>query len=155
MGGWGSGRRWSSQETTEGYLQLDVRWLRRERALRSGAQGTVRWLSRGRETASIRYRTEVNAIIVSYKHQKRGGEWESLVYPIQLERTPCHYGGSRTWFLCPASGCGKRVAVLYGARIYACRHCRELVYPSQHEGRSERATERAWGILRNSDAKIT
>ncbi len=37
----------------------------------------------------------------------------------QLETTPCHFGGSRTWFLCP--GCGRRCAVLY--QDYRCRKC--------------------------------
>lgn len=43
------------------------------------------------------------------------------------------HGGVRWWFICPAKGCGKRVAFLYGGRIFACRHCHNLAYRSQHE----------------------
>ena len=39
-------------------------------------------------------------------------EWER--YPVFLDTTLCHIGGERHWFLCPARGCGRRVAILYG-----------------------------------------
>ncbi len=52
-------------------------------------------------------------------------------------------GGKRPWFLCPARGCGKRVAVLYGGAIFACRHCHQLAYPSQRGAGYDRAARRA------------
>ena len=51
---------------------------------------------------------------------------EGSGYPVLLEWTPCNLGGQRPWFPCPVSVCGRRIAVLYGGRIYACRHCHEL-----------------------------
>ena len=48
---------------------------------------------------------------------------------IQIERTPCHLGGSRPWFLCPA--CGRRCAILYPTR---CRLCLRLHYASEGKG---------------------
>ena len=63
--------------------------------------------------------------------------------PVHLVTTPCHMGGKRHWFLCPARGCGKRAAVLYGGGIFACRKCYQLAYPSQRESTEDRATRRA------------
>lgn len=46
-------------------------------------------------------------------------------------QTACHFGGSRSWFECPA--CGKRAARLFfrGNR-FACRKCSRLVYSSSY-----------------------
>ena len=52
------------------------------------------------------------------------------------------YGGERPWFLCPARGCGRRVAILYGGRIFACRHCYRLVYECQREAPHYQALRR-------------
>mgnify|MGYP000471735892 CR=1 FL=1 len=63
--------------------------------------------------------------------------------PVRISATPCHYGGHRYWFTCPAQGCGRRVAKLYSGRIFACRHCYQLAYPSQREASFERSRRRA------------
>jgi hypothetical protein len=57
--------------------------------------------------------------------------------------TPRNLGGWRDWFLCPAVGCGRHVAILYGGGIFACRHCFQLAYASSHEDAIGRATRRA------------
>jgi hypothetical protein len=49
----------------------------------------------------------------------------------------------RKWFACPARGCGRRVAKLYGGRIFACRHCYQLAYPFQREAAFQRSQRRA------------
>ena len=85
--------------------------------------------------------------MLAYKHRDRGGVWETLEYPVTLERTACNFGGQRSWFLCPARGCGRRSATLYGGRVYACRRCYGLAYPSQRQNLSDRASERAERIL--------
>ena len=59
---------------------------------------------------------------------------------------PCNYGGERVWFLCPARGCSRRVAVVYGGSIFACRHCYQLAYDSQREAPYSRALSRAQAI---------
>ncbi|SDY53906.1 hypothetical protein SAMN05444340_11022 [Citreimonas salinaria] len=64
-------------------------------------------------------------------------------YAVTLDTTRCNLGGARRWFLCPARGCGRRVAVLYGGKVFACRHCYGLAYPSQSESASDRAARRA------------
>ena len=59
----------------------------------------------------------------------------------------CNFGGERTWFICPGAGCGRRVAVLYGAgRYFLCRHCYELLYESQRENAMYRAIHKAQSI---------
>jgi hypothetical protein len=40
-------------------------------------------------------------------------------------------------------GCGRRVAILYGGGIFACRHCHQLAYSSQRETFDDRAARRA------------
>ena len=39
--------------------------------------------------------------------------------------------------------CGRRVAVLYGGAVFACRHCHKLAYNGQWETPDDRATRRA------------
>lgn len=57
--------------------------------------------------------------------------------------TPCNYGGQRAWWICPAVGCGRRVALLYGGKVYACRHCHRLAYSTQRERSHDRACSMA------------
>jgi hypothetical protein len=145
MGGGGSGRRWhySAKNTTETYRSIDVRWLKREGMLSLGANRRITW-SRGAEiTGSINIRAEPDRVILDYRQRDHGGEWQAENYPVNLTTTPCHIGGERHWFLCPARGCGQRVAVIYGGGIFACRKCHQLAYPSQREDPSDRAVRRA------------
>jgi hypothetical protein len=145
MGGGGSGRRWhySAKNTTETYRSIDVRWLKREGMLSLGANRRITW-SRGAEiTGSINVRAEPDRVILDYRQRDHGGEWQAENYPVNLTTTPCHIGGERHWFLCPARGCGQRVAVIYGGGIFACRKCHQLAYPSQREDLADRAVRRA------------
>ncbi len=69
---------------------------------------------------------------------------ESMEGTAHLVWTPCNFGGSRPWFVCPGGGCGRRVAILYGPepRQLLCRHCRDLNYASQRTGELGRAKMR-------------
>jgi hypothetical protein len=82
-------------------------------------------------------------VFLTYRHRSGGDNWKDESYPVYLTTTPCHMGGERHWFLCPARGCGQRVAVLYGGGIFACRKCCQLAYPSQREDTGDRAARRA------------
>jgi hypothetical protein len=82
-------------------------------------------------------------VILVYRHRSGSGEWKDEQYPVRVVRTPCNLGGSRAWFICPAVGCGRRVAVLYGGGIFACRHCYQLAYASAREDAGDRAARRA------------
>ncbi|MCH8550137.1 MAG: hypothetical protein LAT80_14795, partial [Balneolaceae bacterium] len=53
-------------------------------------------------------------------------------------------GGQRSWFLCPSTGCQRRVAKLYLSHgRFACRHCLGLAYQSQRESDNDRLLRRA------------
>ena len=74
---------------------------------------------------------------------QRSGEDEvsEMEYGINLETTPCNFGGERWWFRCPLvrgdspSGepCNRRCFKLYeppGADYFGCRECYDLTYKS-------------------------
>lgn len=147
MGGYGSGRRWDCKSTTSECHQLDVRRLQRGGYLREGQWFTTTWSRNGEAVGSISGRTESGQVILSYRHRRGDEPWADEKYAVPLDWTRCHYGGYRAWFLCPASGCGRRVAVLYlGGSIFACRHCYGLNYQSQHEQAWDRALSRYQNI---------
>lgn len=61
---------------------------------------------------------------------------------IRLTKTPCNYGGYRSWFLCP--GCCRRVAVLYlKSYTIKCRNCHDLVYNCERESALDRRYRKA------------
>ena len=145
MGGMGSGRRdQGGKDTTDDCRALDVRLFQRDGVLVAGRSFTTSWMRNGKAIASIQVKVEADRVILDYRHQRNGGEWKSQNYPVRIEWTSCNYGGSRAWFLCPAQGCGRRVAKLFlGSAIFACRHCYRLAYASQRENAGDRATRQA------------
>ena len=87
--------------------------------------------------SSINYRMEKDSMVLEYRYRINGGEWEDVEQEVFFERTPCNYGGFRTWFLC--SHCFRRVAVIYGAgKYFYYRHCYNLTYSSQQESLPDR-----------------
>jgi hypothetical protein len=145
VGGRGSGNRWryNARSTTDDYRTLDVRRCAREGMLTPGYWGGWQWTRDGETVASIQMRAEQDRVILIYRHRSGGGEWKDEQYPVRIVRTPCNLGSSRAWFLCPAVGCGRRVAILYGGGVFACRRCYQLAYASSREDAGERATRRA------------
>jgi hypothetical protein len=143
MGGWGSGGWQSGKDTTSGYHALDIRWLQRQRMLSYGTRSTVRWSRGGEEFGSIQVRSEADRFVLNYRVRRGSDEWQDKEYPLNIVWTNCHLGGRRPWFLCPAVGCGRRVAVLYGGANFACRHCHQLAYGSQRDRADDRACRRA------------
>lgn len=145
MGGLGSGRYgFGGRATVEDYRGLDVRRLKRSGAL--AVPGLVtgwQWSRAGETISSIKMEARHNALRLFYRTRAWGEDWQDMDYLVQLDRTPCHLGGERLWFLCPARGCGRRVAKLYGGAVYACRSCHGLAYSSQKEDRHSRALRRA------------
>jgi hypothetical protein len=147
MGGIGSGRRWhwGAKATTDGFRALDVRRWARDGLLQAGRAFSWQWTTNGEVTGSINVRAETGRVVLDYR-SRSGDDWQAQNYPVYLDTTPCHIGGARQWFLCPAKSCGRRVAKLYGGAIFACRHCHQLAYPSQREGYHDRALRRAGSI---------
>ena len=148
MGGFGSGRGQHGKDTTSDMRALDIRQLHRDGLLTPGQFYGWNWLCNGKKVASIQIRTEADRVILSYRSRSNGGEWQTMEYPVYLEWTGCNLGGKRAWFLCPAQGCGRRVARLYGGSVFACRHCHSLAYECQRETDVDRAMRRADTIRR-------
>ena len=145
MGGIGSGQhwRWNAKNTTADYRCIDVRHWAQNGQLEPGNRFSSYWSCDGETVASISVKSELGRVRLMYRNKSYGDGWEDLDYPVRISSTPCHYGGHRYWFICPAQGCGRRVAKLYSGRIFACRHCYQLAYPSQREASFERYRRRA------------
>lgn len=147
MGGFGSGRQWQGgKNTTSDMRGLDVRQLQRRDCLTPGRSYGWHWTRYGAEAARIDIRAESGRVVLSYRTRSDGDEWQRVEYPVMLTWTDCNLGGRRAWFLCPARGCGRRVAILYGGAVFACRHCHRLVYDCQRETNDDRAARRADNI---------
>ena len=145
MGGTGSGRHWyyGTKDTTSSYRTIDVRRLQRDGLLKPDQSFGWQWSRNGETTASIQVRSEADRVILTYKHQRDGSDWKEERYPVRIDWTACNLGGERPWFICPTVECGRRVAILYGGSIFACRHCHQLAYPSQREPTYDRAARQA------------
>jgi hypothetical protein len=154
MGGYNSGRH-SGKGTLNDMRSLDVRQLQRNGQLRPGHQFRLTWTRNSItgtgtnlksikvEGASISLTVDSDCVTLAYFNCPLGGEWQAMNYPVRLAWTACHYGGERVWWICPVAGCGRRVAVLYGGAMYACRHCQQRAYQSQQESREDLEARRA------------
>lgn len=142
MGGFGSGRT-GGRPCTDEQRQLDIRTLKRKGYMAPGLHA-LRWLQGGTVVAAVDLVVERYRVTLAYSVREPGeDEWRPMRYAIELARTPCTFGGERLWWRCPAVGCGRRVAVLYGGAVFACRHCYGLAYKSQREDASDRAIRKA------------
>lgn len=141
MGGFGSGRRsyYGTKNKAEESLPLDIRKLQRTNRLMPGREISWVWSFNDKPFASIRVKVEIERVVLAYRHRDHAeNEWQNVEQPVYMTHTPCTYGGTRPWWLCPS--CGRRVAVLYSSdKLYACRYCYRLVYTSQAENAYERA----------------
>ncbi len=139
MGGFGSGRR-GGNDCTDDMRTLDVRKLQRQRLLTPGNSLSWAWSRNGETTATINLTVGADRVTLDYRQRERGGEWRPMNYPVRLDWTGCNFGGRRVWWQCPVAGCGRRVAVLFGGTVFACRHCHHLAYRSQREADHDRAS---------------
>jgi hypothetical protein len=72
-----------------------------------------------------------------YTTTKHDGQKIDHDYWVDLDSTPCYYGGRRWWFRCPNPKCLRRCRILYLASesdYFLCRTCQKLTYRSQQEG---------------------
>ena len=108
----------SKRLTTDQLPDLDVRVLKRDGLITPGQERVaILWGFRKRREA------------LAPGEEQRAVE---LVSRLRLTWTPCNYGGSRPWFVCPGKGCGRRAAILYGpTNPLLCRLCRALAYATQ------------------------
>lgn len=141
--GSGSGPRPGAKPSIDDFYHLDIRHCARRGMLLPGQSTHWRWKPDGKELASIHVTVEADRIVLNYRHCSDEGSWKTESYPVRIVRTDCHFGGSRQWFLCPTSDCGRRVAVLYGDTLFACRECHRLAYSTTREDAGARAARRA------------
>lgn len=132
MGGYGSGIRWdrATKIRAESLPRLEIHWLNKhvnfkapffDYSFTCGIPITVRF-SNGRLT-------------VIY------GDNRACI-PINLETTPCNYGGVRYWLNCPQ--CHGKKGVLYLFRDqWGCRQCHNLAYACQQEQPWDRLARQA------------
>ena len=114
MGGYGSGRRRIEvKQTTSEYLQLDVRAMNRQGALKPGRFFQWAWSRNGQVVASLPVLADHDRLVLETTGSSGAAPSEKGEYAVAIQWTPCHYGGSRPWFICPAKDCGRRVAILY------------------------------------------
>ena len=145
MGGQGSGNRSyrGGKRIAERLLALDVRDLAHVGGLRPGYSGLWYW-PRGRAAAgSIRIDTSPGVVLMARQLPDERGDGSGDACCVALTGTRCHLGGQRSWFVCPQTGCGRRVAILYFDRGPGCRRCCGLAYASSRESPGQRATRRA------------
>lgn len=104
--------------TTDHLPHLDVRELKRDGLITTGQERVnILWT----------FRKRWETLAPGEDHR-----WVDLVSRLNLSWMPCHYGGSRPWFVCPGERCGRRAAILYGpTNPLLCRLCRGLAYASQ------------------------
>lgn len=140
-----------ARATTEDQHHIDIRWLNKQVRFGAGAQGTLSWSKRDVYDGSVHYLIKSDRIVLHYESRSRRGGWASVKQDVLLDRTACNYGGHRPWFLC--SNCRRRVAVLYGAgKYFLCRHCYDLTYASQQEGKVDRLMRKSRKIRRRLQA---
>lgn len=145
MGGLGSGNwdRFGSKTLVESCLYLDVNQFNHDGWLQPRQLFNLN-LTNG---ANICVKTMAGAIELSYTIS-RDGQSEQVRYQVPLTWTECNYGGKRPWFICPGGGCGRRVGKLYlDGKYFLCRHCHNLAYQSQREGKE-------WRLLHRSQEKF-
>jgi hypothetical protein len=142
---------WDKKRTVEDCKSISMSFLRKDGYLSGFHSGRIVWTNRaGQETASMGVLVSTDGdedyMRLSYTMTDRDtGKETQFDYKVQLEATPCHFGGVRWWFICPLTKngvyCGRRVGVLYRAPradYYGCRHCYNLSYESRNEPRHGR-----------------
>lgn len=87
----------------------------------------------------LRQSGTASSIEVNYSYRGK-----AYSYSIRLDKTACHFGNYRHWWLCPK--CSQRVSVLYCAGVYVCRHCIGANYHSQLQQPIDRLFSRADAI---------
>jgi len=146
--------RYGWRTTVESCLSIDVLRWHRLGCLNPGQRFRWVWNRDGKEIASVYVETERHFVTLRYRSRAYGccEDWDDIDQLIQINWSPCRFGGERPWFGCSvirSNGrfCGRLCSKLYGAgRLFACRQCCRLAYASQHESARYRGVLRAQKI---------
>ncbi|MBC8337051.1 MAG: hypothetical protein H8E39_00005 [Alphaproteobacteria bacterium] len=143
MGGFGSGNH-GGRPIVESCLSLDINQLNRI-GLSHGWHGNFSWRDAcGEELGSFTLCNDPGQLTVTGRLNG-----EPLRQFFFIIRTPCFFGGSRSWFLCPY--CSKPVGKLYlGNDGFACRQCYRLTYACTRED----SWDRMWRKMGKLEARL-
>jgi len=134
MGGPGSGLwpRLNSKRTTDSLPKVDLRFFNKKGLLYPGASGRIFWLHGKEPAGSVEFHIYTDHLQLYHSIDTSSQRAKAVHQTVFFGATRCHFGGERTWFLCPA--CGRRVVALYrGRERFKCRICSNLNYPTQHQ----------------------
>lgn len=131
-----------TRRCTDELQALDIRQLAREGHLVMGRMTWDSWGTRNHVSATLHTSAQPDGLWVELRTRAPGeNTWCAFNRLLTLERTAMHLGGERVWWHCPR--CDKRVAILYGGRELACRHCWGLTYRCRNETREDSASRQA------------
>lgn len=137
---WGAGRP-GTRRVAEDLMRIDLRVLRRLDLLKRRGPFRFAWSVAGEEVGSAVLEVFDERLTVRLHAQVAQGVWQPMTQSVRLEATPCRFGGSRLWAVCPA--CRGRVLALYWANArFACRGCQSVRYRSQGESARHRSIAR-------------
>ena len=145
MGGLGSGRPpGMAGPVVESVRSIDANALHTAGAFCSGVHSTVRWQSAGEVTSVVRIEASDGQLRLLFRGRFSDAEWQELSQTIFTCEQSCHFGGRRTYFLCPGRNCNRQVVKLYfTGSVFRCRHCCGLTYSCQREQPWDRSARRA------------
>jgi len=143
---------WNRKNRVDEVRSIDILDLQRKKVFcrEPGSIWTSSWSRNGEVVASISYRVEAGedgpsglrfmyAITDSDTEEKR-----DYNYVIPVVATPCNYGGSRWWYICPlvvnGRSCQSRCRIVYmpqGSEYFGCRECHRLTYESRQRHRDK------------------
>jgi hypothetical protein len=118
------------------FIQLDVAKLNRYGCFSKGWYGHIEWMRDGHTFLHADGKLIDNSLClwISHKTRPMAKDAPPQIIPISME--PCRLGGHRHYFQCTGkmagTNCQKRVVRLYYDKgRFICRHCADLLYPSQ------------------------
>lgn len=147
-GGWrfDAGRP-AMREVVEDYQSIDVRAIARAGLFASRGREELLRIKPGRRSDALWVHVQYADDRVRLLYDWVGRQHRE---DIEIDRTPCHFGGARLWFLCPR--CGVRSSVLHlKSPGVACRACHGLVYRTQRLG----VCGRSWTKQRKIERMLT
>lgn len=147
----GAGRpSWKSK--AERALSIDIRELARKGYLRHHYSFSWNWVNNhGEPAGSVSLQTTNESLKINYTWTTPAGESRAIENVLYFAKTDCHFGGSRTWLVCPK--CNEKCAKIFLNKRnghYACRKCVGITYYSQCED----AMDRAWRKQNKLESKL-
>lgn len=140
MGGYSSGRyRTRNRGALETALRLDMRRVRKCGFLRPGfaMRGALHWTRGGEPSGSITLATDLTQLGDSFAVLSYSVNGEQRVQRVQIDATPCRFGGHRYFWRCPVSG-RRCLALAYANGRFASRQAQRLTYAVQSEDALDR-----------------